>query len=500
VLGTFDGLLRDPGPEAHPLWLSRQAGYRSLGGATEDCILCPVNPGLTPRLLLLLALAGCPGAPPATDTAASDGPVTDRSPGDSTPDALLDALYDEVQAYLTAEDPGPNPVLLGRLDTVYRDVPFAEVARAVRDVAPATWPGTGVHQHSWVNPFYGGTETYHVYVPPTLSSNTTTRRFPLLIFLHGAGGDGANVVGEAAVRQAAEALGTILVAPTSNPKCDWNQLEECMSQTVMLVQHLKRRYPVDDDRVVLSGFSMGGRGSFSVGVAYPEPYCGVVPVAGSIGAVHNTSDLGFHKAYCCPHTENVFNLRLHYISGALDMALMLYQNRGCALCLEGQGADFVYTELPGQGHVWPLDTWQQAVAWALQRPREPYPARVVYHLATQASAILPDDLWLQQTLRVPQYWADIELRRDPSRPARIEARRDGNRIWITSTNVARVGLYLADSQLDLRQPVQVYSRERLLLSSHVRRDRRLLLTEARRRSERSMIFAARLTLQLDEGS
>jgi predicted esterase len=446
--------------------------------------------------LPVLLLWGCQStSEPASDAvadAASDVASRDAvADGSGIDPALRRRLFQEVHAYLTAEDPGPNPPLLARLDTVYHDIPFDVVAEAVRQRPPASLPATGVHQHTWTNPHYDGEETYHAYVPPALATAAASA-FPLLIFLHGAGGNGASIAQSTAVQQAADGLGAILVAPTSNADCDWSATEDCMSQIVLLVQHLKRRYPVDDARVVLSGFSMGGRGSFSVGVAYPEPYCGLVPVAGSIGAVHNTTDLQVHKAYCCPHVENVQNLRLHYISGELDMELMLYQNRGCELCLKEQGSEHVYTELKGQGHVWPLDLWEQAVAWTLGRPRPAYPDTVIYNLAAQASSVYPDDLWLQQTLRAPQYWADIEARVDETKPARVEAQRTGDVITLVTSNVARVGLYLADGQSE----VTVLEDDRVLFAGLVARDRRFLLTEARRRSERSMIFANRLTLYL----
>jgi hypothetical protein len=118
--------------------------------------------------------------------------------------------------------------------------------------------------------------------------------------------------------------------------------------------------------------------------------------------------------------------------------------------------------------------------------------RVITLPARSASTIYPDDLWPQQKLRVPQYWADIEARVDETKPARVEAERAGNVITLVTSNVARVGLYLADGQSE----VTVIDGDRVLFAGLVARDRRFLLTEARRRSERSMIFANRLTLYL----
>jgi predicted esterase len=450
--------------------------------------------------MFVLLAAACHDAAPAADGGQTDSTTGDleaggrdapgpREAGARAP--LLRLLESEVHAYLTADDPGDDPPILARLETVYAGVSFGEVARAVRHRPPAL-PAPGVSQVTWTNPYYQGPATCHLYVPPLTRSPA-----PLLVFLHGAGGDGAGVVGQQAVREAADRLGAILAAPTSDPKCDWSALEDCMAQTVMLVQHLKRRYPVDDARVVLSGFSMGGRGAFSVGVAYPEPYCGVVPVAGTIGAVHNTQDLAVHKAYCCPHMENIGNLRLHYISGELDVPLLILQNRGCAECIKDQGSWHRYTELKGQGHVWPLDLWEEAVAWTLERPRPSHPSAVVYHLTTQASAVLPDDLWTHQKLRVPQYWADIEARLDDTKPARLEAHRAGNLITLGAKNVARVAVFLPDDVLDLDAEVTIAVEGRgVMFQGLVPRDRRFLLTEARRRSDRSMLFANRVTLLL----
>jgi predicted esterase len=446
---------------------------------------------------MVIWAAACQSASSAEDS----GP-TDSAPGERQLDVagpreagalapLLRSLQSEVHAYLTADDPGDDPPILNRLDTVYRDVSFAEVARAIRWRPPAP-PPPGISQVTWENPYYKGPADYHVYVPKLSRSPV-----PLLVFLHGAGGSGAGVVNQEAVRDVADRLGTILVAPTSDPKCDWSALEDCMAQAVMLIQHLKRRYPVDDARVVLSGFSMGGRGTFSVGVAYPEPYCGLVPVAGTIGAVHDSQDLALHKAYCCPHLENIGNLRLHYISGELDVPLLILQNRGCAECIKDQGTGHLYTELKGQGHVWPLPLWEEAVSWTLSRPRPPHPPELVYNLTTQASAELQDDLWTHQKLRTPQYWADIEARLDRTKPARLTARRTGNRITLAAKNVAQVGLFLSDDVLDLGAEVTVTVVGRgVVFQGLVPRDRRFLLAEARRRSDRSMLFANRVTLLL----
>jgi predicted esterase len=460
--------------------------------------LLPLACALPPRSLSDAA-GGDGGRDSAVHPDAGATAAEARGPDAGVDPQLKKKLFDEVNAYLTAEDAGSSAPLLAKLETEYKSVPYSLLVEAVRHrPSPATFPATGVHQGTWVDPFYDGTETYHAYVPAALATSKSST-FPLLVFLHGAGGDGAPIANDPEVQKIADRLGTILVAPSCNKDCDWSYAEDCMSQVVYLIAHLKRRYPIDDDRVVLSGFSMGGRGSFSVGVAYPDVLAGLVPVAGSIGSIYATTDLAVHKKYCCPHVENARNLRLSYISGDQDNAYLIAQNRGCALCLEGLVSEWVYTELPGVGHSWPLTTWESAVAWTLAKARVRYPTTVVYNLAAQASSTFAGGLWTQNKLKRPQYWADIEARTDSTKPARLVAStyEGEGRIDLLASNVSHVTLYLADELLDDKGEVRVSLRRRAIYEGAVTLDRKFLLEAARRRGDRSRVFGASLSLDLE---
>src|SRR5207248_625034 len=46
------------------------------------------------------------------------------------------------------------------------------------------------------------------------------------------------------------------------------------------VAHAKKHYAIDDDRVVLRGFSMGGAGCWQVAVHYPDHWAAAAPGAG----------------------------------------------------------------------------------------------------------------------------------------------------------------------------------------------------------------------------
>lgn len=448
--------------------------------------------------LLCLLVAACDGEPPpAPADAAIDGSAEG---GDAAVDAgeigpeVSDAaprIEDEVDEYLRAEIPGT--ALLDKLDADYRDVPFSVFEAAVRRHRPLPLPA-GRSTVEWTDPLLAAKVRYEVYVPAAIAG-PAVERVPLLLFLHWAGGDGPAVVTDPTIRAAADALGAVLVAPTAE-LCDWSMDERCMSQVVLLVQRLKRTLPIDDDRVVMSGFSMGGRGSFSAAAAYPSAFAGVVPVAGSIGAISSSADVAAHQKYCCPHAENLGNLRLHYLSGALDLPALLNQNRGCDLCLAAMGTEYRYEEIAGLGHELPPKEWTAAVTWAFGKPRVPYPARVVYHLAPQLSSKVAGGVTFHATLGPSEGWAFLDTRVDPTKPARVEATQSGNDVALTTTNAATVAVYVSTAAFDLTRNVRVRAGSTVLLDERIVPDRRLLLTEARARGERSVTFAARRVVAL----
>lgn len=444
-------------------------------------------------------------APVANDALApidaSDASVSETSPSDSAGDSTIEdagprSFEDEVDRYLSSESDPAAPTLLDRLETDFRDRSFAQTLDAVRHAPPGRAARMdGVRSWRWSNPFTGVDGAWFSYVPPALA-RTPDEPAPLVLFLHWAGGSGDAVVTDPSFQATAESLGAILAAPTSEAVCDWSGSERCMSQVLSSLRAIKRQWRIDDSRVVLSGFSMGGRGSFSTGAAYPEPWSAVVPVAGSIGALFNTTDVARHQSYCCPHAENLRDSRTHHTIGGADLAIAVAFNQGCAACFTSLGLDARYSEPPGVGHTIEPAPWRASVAWGLARARESYPRRVTYNLRVHTSSITPGGVYFHQSLRDSLYWVAIESRRDASMPARIDAVTDGAQITITTSNVARLTVYLSDEIVPMDQPVRIAVNATIAHNALVPRDRRFLLTEARRRADRTMTFAAAVAIDV----
>lgn len=106
------------------------------------------------------------------------------------------------------------------------------------------------------------------------------RRWPLVVFLHGAGerGDDLAKVGvHGPPKRVAEgeSFPLIVVAPQC-PADEW-----WTDQPVLeLIDDLEERYRVDASRIYLTGLSMGGYGTWHFAAAAPHRFAAVAPICG----------------------------------------------------------------------------------------------------------------------------------------------------------------------------------------------------------------------------
>ncbi|MGD0139906.1 MAG: sugar-binding protein [Tepidisphaeraceae bacterium] len=124
---------------------------------------------------------------------------------------------------------------------------------------------------------------YLVHVP-NLSQNNPQAKFPLVLFLHGSGERGDNLD-----RVLAHGLPQILKNQPDwafkdqfivvSPQCPagdrWNPL-----LLRDLLDEVSAKYPVDLDRVYLTGLSIGGSESWEMAEWFPERFAAVVPICG----------------------------------------------------------------------------------------------------------------------------------------------------------------------------------------------------------------------------
>jgi pimeloyl-ACP methyl ester carboxylesterase len=120
--------------------------------------------------------------------------------------------------------------------------------------------------------------------------------FPMIVFLHGAGGVGDGTYAGltdpvAALREGLTRYIEIdmdLPAVVISPQAlgSWN-----VDQLNGFIKFLVQEYNVDPQRIYITGISMGGQGAWEYASTYPDQIAAVVPLCGSVGSLNNYSEL-----------------------------------------------------------------------------------------------------------------------------------------------------------------------------------------------------------------
>lgn len=116
-------------------------------------------------------------------------------------------------------------------------------------------------------------------------------KLPLLIFLHGAGGIGNEIrrVGGQprhflkTIQKANERC--ICVAPQAmkNPMKHGEKGGWVPADLDLLLSHLKKALPIDENRIYLTGSSMGGYGTYAWAANSPGHFAAIAPMVGGLG-------------------------------------------------------------------------------------------------------------------------------------------------------------------------------------------------------------------------
>jgi predicted peptidase len=165
--------------------------------------------------------------------------------------------------------------------------------------------------------------------------------FPLVLFLHGAGerGDDLASVQRHGLPKLA-ALGRrfpfILVAPQCRADEVWTP-----APLVELLDALPRMLPIDPNRIVCTGLSLGGYAAWMLGSLLPSRFAAVVPVCGwgdakAVTRLRNTPVWTFH--------------------GERDLVVPAERTRLLVNSLTEAGGNVRFTAYPDLGH----DCWSAA--------------------------------------------------------------------------------------------------------------------------------------------
>lgn len=164
-----------------------------------------------------------------------------------------------------------------------------------------------------------------------------------------------------------------------------------------VLSDVKRRFPIDADRIYLTGSSMGGGGALWLGLTRPDVWAAIAPVCPL--PPPGTEELA----------PNALAMPVRIFAGGLDPMTPVASLRDWSKRLQEAGARVEYTEYPGVKHnVW-SDAYNDAglFVWFSRYKRNPYPERV--HFATR-SYKYTSAYWVKLDGLTPGNLASIDAR------------------------------------------------------------------------------------------
>ena len=182
-------------------------------------------------------------------------------------------------------------------------------------------------------------------------------RFPLIVFLHGSGERGSD--NEAQIKH----ISDLALDPKNRgkypcyvlaPQCPKRELwaehnkdgttipkpTVPLQLTIELIEKICRDFPIDKNRIYVTGLSMGGYGVWDLLARFPKKFAAAVPVCGG----------GDEKS-----AASIKHVPIWAFHGAKDEIVSPRQSRTMIKALQDAGGSPGYTEYPDIGH----DSWVQ---------------------------------------------------------------------------------------------------------------------------------------------
>jgi len=190
------------------------------------------------------------------------------------------------------------------------------------------------------------------------------KKYPVVLFLHGAGERGDDNVSQLkyfptwmAESKNREAYPCFVIAPQCRKDRKWVEVDwsasthdlpkepgDQMKVVLQILDGALKTYPIDEQRQYLTGLSMGGYGSWDLAMRMPKRFAAVAPVCGG----------GDEK-----NAELLKDVTIWAWHGDADNAVPVERSRKMIAAIKAAGGKddaLKYTELAGVGH----DSWTAA--------------------------------------------------------------------------------------------------------------------------------------------
>lgn len=292
-----------------------------------------------------------------------------------------------------------------------------------------------------------------VYLPPDY---TPTRTWPLVVNLHGKVTENPPYSSMGGMERrfdaTADRYAVIMLYPYGRGNAFYEGVGE--QDVLRCIAMAKQRFAVDDDRVYLTGYSMGGAGTWHVGTHHPELFAALGPIFGgrefrvtsdpkTLAQLSPTALYRLERLKSSVvNAESLFTTPVFVNQGAVDKTVPVGISRYGAGLLQQWGYQIRYWEHPGKGHRAPLGCEDTLMEWLLAQRLVAHPRQVRIRSGELRTAAA--------------HWVRIDQRENPADFMYVDAEIVGpNRIRLDTQNVLQVTLTPGDALIDSNTPVTV---------------------------------------------
>jgi len=199
---------------------------------------------------------------------------------------------------------------------------------------------------------------YLSYTPKEYNTDTL-KKWPLIIYLHGGSRRGTDLIklyadGIPDQLYRGREFPFIIIAPQCPEHIRWstdNWFEN-------LYKEVNEKYRIDTNRVYLTGFSLGGAGTWYIAAKYPDKFASIAPMSGFTS----------HMDFIDNNIEMLINIPIWAFHGRIDIVVPFEETERIIKKLDGKNKDLKFSVEPEVGHWinWLVYPNQELYDWFLK--------------------------------------------------------------------------------------------------------------------------------------
>jgi predicted peptidase len=232
----------------------------------------------------------------------------------------------------------------------------------------------------WLRGADGALMPYRLFIPKERAPGV---RYPLMVWLHGAGGMGGDNLAQISGDQkpgthtwtdpaTQAAHPAFVLVPQNYGK--WQFVEDTvlapddpLGLVSDIVRAVAKEFPIDSGRIYLGGQSLGGGGAWALITSDTNPFAAAIILCPYTSTIQRSSPVLADLS----HVARVSTMPIWLFQGDADYGLVPY-TRAMVAALRSAGGHPRYTEYPGAGH----DIWNRVfqepelVTWLFAQRKE----------------------------------------------------------------------------------------------------------------------------------